>query len=41
VALLTEYDLEQAERIWFEIEQHTIDRKELDKQITVEALATN
>jgi single-stranded-DNA-specific exonuclease len=39
VALLTEYDLDQAEIFASEIEQHNTDRKELDKQITVEALA--
>jgi len=39
VALLTEYDLEQAEQFASEIEQHNTDRKDLDKQITVEALA--
>jgi single-stranded-DNA-specific exonuclease len=39
VALLTEYDLEQAEQFASEIEQHNTDRKELDKQITVEALS--
>ena len=38
VALLTEYDLEQAEQFASEIEQHNSDRKELDKQITHEAL---
>ena len=39
VALLTEYDLDQAEQFASEIEQHNSDRKGLDKQITVEALA--
>lgn len=39
VALLTEYNIEQAEQFAAEIEQHNTDRKELDKQITVEALA--
>ena len=39
VALLTEYDLEQAEIFASEIEQHNSDRKDLDKQITIEALA--
>jgi single-stranded-DNA-specific exonuclease len=39
VALLTEYDLDQAEQFASEIEQHNLDRKGLDKQITVEALA--
>jgi single-stranded-DNA-specific exonuclease len=39
VALLTEYDLEQAEIFASEIEQHNSDRKDLDKQITVEALS--
>lgn len=39
VALLTEFNLEQAEIFASEIEQHNADRKNLDKQITVEALA--
>lgn len=39
VALLTEYDLEQAEFFSSEIEQHNSDRKDLDKKITVEALS--
>lgn len=39
VALLTEYDLDQAEVFASEIEQHNTNRKDLDKQITVEALA--
>jgi single-stranded-DNA-specific exonuclease len=39
VALLTEYDLEQAEQFASEIEKHNADRKDLDKQITTEALA--
>ena len=38
VALLAEYDLDQAEQFASEIEQHNSDRKELDKQITKEAL---
>lgn len=38
VALLTEYDLDQAEQFASEIEQHNSDRKEIDKQITKEAL---
>src|SRR5574343_623443 len=38
VALLTEYDLDQAEQFASEIEQHNSDRKELDKQMTKEAL---
>lgn len=38
VSLLTEYNLEQAEQFASEIEQHNSDRKELDKQITKEAL---
>lgn len=38
VALLTEFNLEQAEVFASEIEQHNTDRKELDKQITHEAL---
>ncbi len=39
VRLLTEFDLEQAEQFASEIEQHNADRKDLDKQITIEALA--
>lgn len=39
VALLTEFDLNQAEQFASEIEQHNSDRKDLDKQITIEALA--
>ncbi len=39
VALLTEYDLDQAEQFASEIEQYNSDRKDLDKQITHEALA--
>jgi single-stranded-DNA-specific exonuclease len=39
VALLTEYDLGQAEIFASEIEQNNSDRKDLDKQITVEALS--
>ena len=38
VALLTEYDLDQAEQFASEIEQYNSDRKDLDKQITIEAL---
>lgn len=38
VALLTEYDFDQAEKFASEIEQHNTDRKDLDKQITIEAL---
>jgi single-stranded-DNA-specific exonuclease len=38
VALLTEYDLDQAEQFASEIEQHNTERKDLDKQITIEAL---
>ncbi|HLP64324.1 single-stranded-DNA-specific exonuclease RecJ [Flavobacterium sp.] len=38
VALLTEFDLDQAEQFASEIEQHNSDRKDLDKQITIEAL---
>jgi single-stranded-DNA-specific exonuclease len=38
VALLTEYNLDQAEQFASEIEQHNSDRKDLDKQITYEAL---
>lgn len=39
VALLTEYDLDQAEQFASEIEQYNSDRKDLDKQITHEALS--
>ncbi len=39
VALLTEYDLGQAEIFASEIEQYNSDRKDLDKQITIEALS--
>jgi len=39
VALLTEFNLAQAEIFASEIEQHNADRKDLDKQITIEALA--
>ena len=39
VALLTEFNLEQAEIFASEIEQHNADRKDLDKQITIEALS--
>jgi len=39
VALLTEYNLDQAEQFASEIEQYNTDRKDLDKQITVEALS--
>jgi single-stranded-DNA-specific exonuclease len=38
VALLTEYDVDQAEQFASEIEKHNSDRKDLDKRITVEAL---
>ncbi|QBZ96933.1 single-stranded-DNA-specific exonuclease RecJ [Flavobacterium sangjuense] len=38
VSLLTEYDLDQAGQFAAEIEQHNTDRKDLDKQITIEAL---
>lgn len=38
VALLTEFNLEQAEIFASEIEQHNSERKNLDKQITHEAL---
>lgn len=38
VKLLTEFNLEQAELFASEIEQHNSDRKDLDKQITKEAL---
>ena len=39
VALLTEYNLDQAEQFASEIEQYNSDRKDLDKKITEEALA--
>lgn len=39
VELLTEYNHEQADQFASEIEQYNTDRKSLDKQITVEALA--
>ncbi|TBX71039.1 single-stranded-DNA-specific exonuclease RecJ [Flavobacterium silvisoli] len=39
VALLTEYDLDQAEQFACEIEKYNSDRKDLDKQITTEALS--
>lgn len=39
VALLTEFNLEQAEIFASEIEQYNADRKDLDKQITIEALS--
>ena len=38
VALLSEFDLEQALIFASEIEQYNADRKDLDKQITIEAL---
>jgi len=38
VSLLTEYDFDQAAQFASEIEQHNSDRKDLDKQITTEAL---
>ncbi|MEO5777682.1 MAG: single-stranded-DNA-specific exonuclease RecJ [Flavobacterium sp.] len=38
VSLLTEYDLDQAEQFASEIEKYNSDRKDLDKQITIEAL---
>ncbi len=38
VALLTEFDIDQAEQFAAEIEQYNSDRKDLDKQITIEAL---
>lgn len=38
VALLTEYDLDQAEQFASEIEKYNSDRKELDKKISNEAL---
>jgi len=39
VELLTEFNLEQAQQFASEIEQYNADRKELDKQITKEALS--
>ena len=39
VALLTEYDLDQAQQFASEIEKYNSDRKELDRQITIEALS--
>jgi len=39
VALLTEFNLDQAAIFASEIEQHNVDRKDLDKQITIEALS--
>jgi single-stranded-DNA-specific exonuclease len=39
VELLTEFNLEQAEQFASEIEGYNLDRKDLDKQITAEALA--
>jgi single-stranded-DNA-specific exonuclease len=39
VALLTEFDFEQAEIFATEIEQHNANRKDIDKQITIEALS--
>jgi single-stranded-DNA-specific exonuclease len=39
VALLTEFNLEQAEQFAAEIEGYNSDRKDLDKQITIEALS--
>lgn len=39
VELLTEFNLDQAEQFASEIEGYNADRKDLDKQITVEALA--
>jgi single-stranded-DNA-specific exonuclease len=38
VELLTEFDFEQAQQFASEIEQYNSDRKDLDKQITKEAL---
>jgi single-stranded-DNA-specific exonuclease len=38
VSLLTEYDFEQAEKFASEIEKYNADRKNLDQQITYEAL---
>ncbi|MBC7524504.1 MAG: single-stranded-DNA-specific exonuclease RecJ [Flavobacterium sp.] len=39
VALLTEYDLDHATQFASEIEQYNTDRKDLDKQMTIEALS--
>ncbi len=39
VSLLTEYDFKQAEQFAAEIEGYNADRKDLDKQITIEALS--
>ena len=39
VSLLTEFNLEQAEQFASEIEGYNLDRRDLDKQITVEALS--
>ena len=39
VALLSEYNFEQAQHFASEIEKYNTDRKELDKQITIEALS--
>lgn len=39
VELLTEFNLEQAQQFASEIEGYNVDRKDLDKKITVEALA--
>jgi single-stranded-DNA-specific exonuclease len=39
VELLSEFDFEQAQQFASEIEKYNFDRKELDKQITIEALS--
>ena len=39
VKLLTEFDIEQAQQVAKDIEQYNVDRKDLDKQITQQALA--
>jgi single-stranded-DNA-specific exonuclease len=39
VELLSEFDFEQAQQFALEIEKNNSDRKELDKQITIEALS--
>lgn len=39
VELLTEFNLEQAQQFASEIEGYNVDRKDLDKKITIEALA--
>ena len=41
VELLTEFNLEQAEQFASEIEGYNVDRKDLDKKITIEAISSN